>query len=374
MYHWFLEHTDLTPGQQTDALKAVIAGIGDFALWASIALAVILIATGIIVNFKFRDKFAGFLKIAIALTVGFAVSLVGVLLYFQITRLSMKGEIGLNFWLWVGFASLVVIAVTVCALLKAFKNKHFKYFAIGFATAVLAYVIVLLCLFPTELEVQGSKALYITLAILLIGAIIVLSIIFDRKNGSANNTRALTYAGICIAISYALSYVKIFDGPQGSSVTLASMLPIMIYSYIFGAKKGVLAGAVYGVLQCLQDPQIYEPLQVLLDYPIAFSAIGLAGIFNGAKFLKGNKVFEIVLGAIVGGFARYFASVLSGYFVFYSWSSMDSSLLYSIVYNSAILIDAVICAVVGALLFSSKAMTRQIDLINPVIEDKSIED
>ena len=164
MYHWFLEHTDLTPDQQTDALKAVIAGIGDFALWASIALAVILIATGIIVNFKFRDKFAGFLKIAIALTVGFAVSLVGVLLYFQITRLSMKGEIGLNFWLWVGFASLVVIAVTVCALLKAFNNKHFKYFAIGFATAVLAYVIVLLCLFPTELEVQGSKALYIALA------------------------------------------------------------------------------------------------------------------------------------------------------------------------------------------------------------------
>ncbi len=374
MYHWFPEHTNLTPDQQTDALKAVIAGIGDFALWASIALAVILIATGIIVNFKFRDKFAGFLKIAIALTVGFAVSLVGVLLYFQITRLSMKGEIGLNFWLWVGFASLVVIAVTVCALLKAFNNKHFKYFAIGFATAVLAYVIVLLCLFPTDLEVQGSKALYIALAILLIGAIIVLAIIFDRKNGSANNTRALTYAGICIAISYALSYIKIFDGPQGSSITLASMLPIMIYSYIFGAKKGVLAGAVYGVLQCLQDPQIYEPLQVLLDYPIAFSAIGLAGIFNGAKFLKGNKLFEIVLGAIVGGFARYFASVLSGYFVFYSWSTMDSSLLYSIVYNSAILIDAVICAVVGALLFSSKAMVRQIDLINPVIENKSIED
>ncbi len=374
MYHWFLEHTDLTPDQQTDALKAVIAGIGDFALWASIALAVILITTGIFVNFKFRDKFAGFLKIAIALTVGFAVSLVGVLLYFQITRLSMKGEIGLNFWLWVGFAGLVVIAVTVSALLKAFNKKYFKYFAIAFATAVLAYVIVLLCLFPTELEVQGSKALYIALTILLIGTIIVLAIIFDSKNGSANNTRALTYAGICIAISYALSYIKIFDGPQGSSVTLASMLPIMIYSYIFGARKGVLAGAVYGVLQCLQDPQIYEPLQVLLDYPIAFSAIGLAGIFKGAKFLKGNKLFEIVLGAIVGGFARYFASVLSGYFVFYSWSSMDSSLLYSIVYNSAILIDAVICAVVGALLFSSKAMSRQIDLINPVIENQSIED
>ena len=139
----------------------------------------------------------------------------------------------------------------------------------------------------------------------------------------------------------------------------------MLYAYIFGAKRGVLAGAVYGVLQCLQDPQIYEPLQVMLDYPIAFSALGLAGIFRNAKFLKGKKILELVLGAIVAGFTRYLASVLSGYFVFYSWSSMDSSLLYSIVYNSSILIDAVIAAVVGGFLFSSKSMLRQIELISP---------
>lgn len=368
MYYWFLEHTDLTADQYTDVLKAVIAGIGDFALWAFVALAVILIATGIIINLKFRERFSGFLKVAISITVGFAVALVGVLLYFQITRLSMKGEIGLNFWLWIGFAGLVVASAITCALLKAFSKKYFKYVSIALAVAVFAYVVVLLCLFPTELEVQGSKALYIALAIILVLAIVFLSIFFDRKNGTANNTRSLTYAGICIAISYALSYIKIFDGPQGSSVTLASMLPIMLYAYIFGAKRGVLAGAVYGVLQCLQDPQIYEPLQVLLDYPIAFSALGLAGIFKNAKFLKGNKIFEIVLGAIVGGFARYFASVLSGYFVFYSWSSMDSSLLYSIVYNTGILIDAAIAAVVGGFLFSSKSMVRQIELINPIIQ------
>ncbi len=365
MYHWFQTHTDLTPGQQTDALKAVIAGIGDFALWTFIALAVILTVIGIIVNVKFRDKFSAFLKIAVAVTVGFAVALVGVFLYFQITRLSMKGEIGPNFWLWVGFAALVVISVTVCALIKVFNGKYFKPFATGSAALCFAYVIVLLCMYPTELEVQGSKALYIILAVLLVAAIITLAFVFDGKSAKSNDTRSLTYAGICIAISYALSYIKIFDGPQGGAVTLASMLPIMIYSYIFGTKKGVLTGAVYGVLQCLQDPQFYEPLQILLDYPIAFSALGLAGIFKNAKFIKGNKIIEMVLGAVVAGFMRYCSSVLSGYFVFYSWSSMDSSLLYSIVYNTVILIDAAICAVVGGFLFSSKTMVRQIELINP---------
>lgn len=369
MYHWFSKHTDLTPDQQTDALKAVIAGIGDFAKWAAIALAVILIAIGIIVNFKCREKLTGYLKIAIAILVGFAIALVGTFLYFQITRLSMKGEIGLNFWLWVGFAGLAVASASALAVLKIFNSKYFKYVACGLAVLVLAYVIVLLCLYPTDLEVQGSKALYVALAIVLVLSIIVLSILFDRKNASVNNTRSLTYAGICIAISYALSYIKIFDGPQGSSITLASMLPIMLYAYIFGAKRGVLAGAVYGVLQCLQDPQIYEPLQVMLDYPIAFSALGLAGIFRNVKFLKGKKIFEFIIGAIVAGFARYFASVLSGYFVFYSFSSMDSSLLYSIVYNSAILIDAAIAAVVGGFLFSSKAMVKQIDMINPIAEN-----
>lgn len=365
MYHWFAEHTDLTPGQQTDALKAVIAGIGDFAKWAAIALAVILVVIGIIVNFKCRDKLTGYLKIAIFIAIGFAVALVGTFLYFQITRLSMKGEIGLNFWLWVGFAGLAVASAVALAVLKVYNNKWLKYIACGIGALILAYAIVILCVYPTELEVQGSKALYVALAVILVIAIIALSILFDRKNGTVNNTRSLTYAGICIAIAYALSYIKIFDGPQGSSITLASMLPIMLYAYIFGAKRGVLAGAVYGVLQCLQDPQIYEPLQVMLDYPIAFSALGLAGIFRNAKFLKGKKILELVLGAIVAGFTRYLASVLSGYFVFYSWSSMDSSLLYSIVYNSSILIDAVIAAVVGGFLFSSKSMLRQIELISP---------
>ena len=66
-------------------------------------------------------------------------------------------------------------------------------------------------------------------------------------------------------MSFALSYVRIFRLPMGGSITFASMLPFMLYSYMYGTKKGVLAGLVYGVLQAVQDPWIIHPAQFALD-------------------------------------------------------------------------------------------------------------
>lgn len=362
-------------GLQTDALKAIITGLGEAMLWVALALVAVLVIVGIIINFKFHDKLVAFLKIAISIMVGFAVSLIGVMLILQIGRLSLKNEINANFWLWVGFACTCIAALSVCALVKVFKGKYFKITAIVSSLVLIAYVIVLFCLYPTESDyapINGNNALYIILSVILVVAIFSLAFLFDRKKTNDNNTKSLTYAGICIAISYALSYIKFGEGPQGGSITLASMLPLMLYSYIFGARKGVLAGLVYGVLQCIQDPQIYEPLQVMLDYPIAFSALGLAGLFKNCKLFKGKKILEFLAGIIIAGCMRYLAHVLSGYFVFYSYAAWSDSaalqaspLLYSIVYNTLILIDTVIDVVVGILLFSSKTMVHQIELINP---------
>ncbi len=370
---WFLENTDLSPSQQTDALKGVIESIRNFSLWLFLALAVILIATGLFINFKFREKFLNYLKIAISITVGFALSLIAILLFLQISRMSMKGEINLNFWLWLGFATVTVVSTVTIALLKSINYKYFKAVAISLCAILLAYAVVLLFLYPTEngFEPLHGKGLYFTLSALLVVLILVLTFIFD-KNSNVNNTRALTYAGICIAIAYALSYIKIFDGPQGSSVTLASMLPIMLYAYVFGAKRGVLAGLVYGVLQCLQDPQIYEPLQVMLDYPIAFACLGLAGIFKNTRLFSKNKILSFLLGIALAGTLRYCAHLLSGYFVFYSYATWSDSLLlqtspflYSLVYNTGVLIDTAIDVAVGFALFSSKSMLSQIENINP---------
>lgn len=208
--------------------------------------------------------------------------------------------------------------------------------------------------------------MYIILSALLVAVILTLSVLFDRKKGGASPTKQLAYAGVCTATAFALSYVKFFSLPMGGSVTLVSMLPIMLYAYMFGAKKGVMVGVIYGLLQCIQSPQIYEPLQVLLDYPVAFGALGLAGIFKGMKGLRGNMLLEFALGMAVACAGRYFSHVLSGYFVFYSWSIWEGrELLYSFAYNSFIFVDLALDVLAGGALLASRAMRKQIAAVNP---------
>lgn len=64
------------------------------------------------------------------------------------------------------------------------------------------------------------------------------------------------------------------------------MLPLMLFSYMFGIRKGIIVGAIYGVLQAIQDPWIIHPAQFFLDYPIAFAMTGLAGIFKELNVIK----------------------------------------------------------------------------------------
>ncbi len=83
-----------------------------------------------------------------------------------------------------------------------------------------------------------------------------------------------------VAVSVALSYVKVFSLPQGGSVTAGSMVPVIWLSLRRGAKIGLLACVLYGVVQLVVEPFVYHPGQVLLDYPIAFGALGIAGFFQ----------------------------------------------------------------------------------------------
>ncbi len=121
-----------------------------------------------------------------------------------------------------------------------------------------------------------------------------------QKQGKAD-VRALTYGALCIAMSFVLSYIKLWSMPLGGSVTLASMLPLLWYSNQFGVKNGLIAGVAYGLLQLIQKPEIYHWVQVLLDYPLAFAMLGLAGC-----------VKNLHLGSILGVAGRWIMHILSG--------------------------------------------------------------
>jgi thiamine transporter len=151
--------------------------------------------------------------------------------------------------------------------------------------------------------------------------------------------------------------------PQGGSVTLASLLPLMIYAYMYGPRKGVLAGFIYGILQAIQDPWIIHPAQFLLDYPLAFACIGTAGLFARVKPLQKFPQIKFALGAIVAAVLRYASHVLSGTFAFSTTPGSGDAWIYSLAYNSFVFVDLAIVIVVGILVFSVPSFVKTVDRV-----------
>lgn len=244
------------------------------------------------------------------------------------TRLTKK-------WLTI-FGIIDVLALIVCGILMAIYFESVKEWY----------------------ETLNQPVLYISSALLII-VIVALAFILD-KNQKPFDTRCIALAGITVAMSFGLSYVKLFEMPQGGSITLCSLLPIMIFSFVYGTKKGVFVCFIYGVLQAIQDPWIIHPAQFLLDYPVAFSTIGLSGVF--ANNFKKTPQVAFLLGGIVASVARFISHVLSGVFAFASTYAGDiNSWLYSLGYNSFVFIDIAIVLVIGALVFSSKAFVKELN-------------
>jgi len=205
-----------------------------------------------------------------------------------------------------------------------------------------------------------SVGLYIS-AVLAVAAVIAAAFLCGKNDRRGFDSKSITYAAICIAMSYALSYIRIVKMPQGGSITVASLLPLMIYAYMFGTKKGVFAGFIYGVLQALQDGYILHPAQFILDYPAAFACIGLAGMFAHTKAIEKLPQVQFALGGVVAGLARFLMHFLSGIFAFGSCAPAGQAIwLYSLTYQAAyVLPDIAIAIVAGVLVFSSPSFVKQ---------------
>lgn len=161
------------------------------------------------------------------------------------------------------------------------------------------------------------------------------------------NVKMLAIAAVCIAMSYLLSYLKIFSMPTGGSITVVSMLPLMIFAWLYGVVPGLVAGAAYGILQFLQNPVIYHWLQTIVDYPLAFMMLGFAGCFR-----KMDRLWALPAGVVLACFLRFLCHTLSGvaFFTDFTEVSFFGGLLASIVYNGGYMAaEAVLSAVIVAL-------------------------
>ena len=168
-----------------------------------------------------------------------------------------------------------------------------------------------------------------------------------RKPGGRLTARQLAFCAMAIALGTVLSNVKLFDFPYGGSITLLSMLVICLPGYLFGLGAGILTGVAYGVLQLLIDPYVLYPMQLVVDYLLAFGALGLSGLFSNAK----NGLIKGYIAAIMG---RYVFAVISGWIFFgaYAWEGWNP-LPYSLAYNATYI-------------FSEAAITIVILLLPPV--------
>lgn len=191
---------------------------------------------------------------------------------------------------------------------------------------------------PTAL---GNGLLAALIVILLVAAVAFVRLrmqIQKAKNADAKSEktgggsgkltiRQLVFCAMAIALGTVLSNIKLFHFPTGGSITLLSMLVVCLPGYFFGIGAGLMTGLAYGVLQLLIDPYVLYPMQLVMDYFLAFGALGLSGLFSNAK----NGLLK---GYIVGVLGRYVFTVASGciFFASYAWEGWGA-LPYSMVYN-----------------------------------------
>ncbi len=149
-----------------------------------------------------------------------------------------------------------------------------------------------------------------------------------KMSGGKLTVKQLVFCAMAIALGSVLSNIKLFEFPTGGSITPLSMLVICLPGYFFGLGAGLLTGVAYGVLQLLIDPYVLYPMQLVVDYLLAFGALGLSGLFTNAK----NGMVKGYITAVLG---RFVFAVISGWIFFgsYAWEGWDP-LPYSLAYNA----------------------------------------
>ena len=228
---------------------------------------------------------------------------------------------------------------------------------------------------------ETPATVWIAIGTLAALAAILLIIGRSRKQW---NARTVAFGALSVALSFVLSCIRLYRMPQGGSVTPGSMLPLMLFSAAFGVGPGLLTGMAYGLLHYLQGGWFLNIWQFLLDYVLAYAAMGLAGLArqlakiewlhrameSGARRLLAlsfrlskaggfrrflavpvlwlsrlTALLELYIAMILAALGRALAATLAGY-VFW-----DTALWPSLVYNGAYLIpDTAVCILLAAVL------------------------
>ena len=179
-----------------------------------------------------------------------------------------------------------------------------------------------------------------------------------------STTRILAEGGVCIALSIALSYLKIPIGLEfggfGGSIDLV-MIPLIIFAMRSNAGWGIGAGLVFGILKFIfANGAAINWVSIVFDYGVAYAMVGLAGLFH-----KNYKLLP--LAAFVGCLGRFAIHYLSGITI-YKITGLEKILnvetaspsLYSVLYNGSYMLpNTIIAVVVCCLLLAMPRILKQ---------------
>lgn len=200
-------------------------------------------------------------------------------------------------------------------------------------------------------------------------------------------TKILVSSAMMIALASILSVFPKINSfwPNGGSITICSMLPIVVVSYLYGLKWGFMSSAVFAVIQIMTDLRgiagmdaMTTFLVIFIDYVVAFVVLGIGGIFKD-KF--NNPAKELAFGAILAVSLRFLCHIVSGAVLFGSYaewfltqegfafgnsvfaSLQNTKLLvvaYSVIYNGSYLVPEILITAVGAYLIGRRGILGRI--------------
>ena len=190
------------------------------------------------------------------------------------------------------------------------------------------------------------------------------------------NTKVLVEGALMVALATILCFIRIFKLPWGGSVTLLSMLPIVLFSIKRGVKAGFAASVLFSLIQLFQG--ILDGLFgwgltpgmliacILLDYLLAYSVLGIAGLFR-KKGLSGW-----IAGIAIAITLRFLVHFISGVVIWHSFGelwegfSTDNSILYSLIYNGCYMLPELIFTLIGAIALLKVPQTSRLLLSDDI--------
>lgn len=248
--------------------------------------------------------------------------------------------------------TVAILAVALIGGIFALVKRQRTRLIMGIVCAVEAVIIAAaLFMFIFSGNAEGSPFEGVSIsaaafsAIIAVLAAVMIAIMAISGRREKWGARDIAYAAMCVAMSFILSSIKLYSMPQGGTITPASLLPMTIYIVAFGPARGLAVGFAYGLIQLLQGAYVVHPMQLLVDYPMAFGALALGGVVN---YIKMPRMLKLPAAVVLGYLGRYIMAVLSGAVFFAEYAGGQNAWIYSLGYNITYLgPDCLVCVAVS---------------------------